>query len=306
MNKYVEERAPESNSRKFLVFSVVVNIVLASLTGYVLWVNNNQRIQIDGLTETLNEMTESTNLLEQQLNMSQSQLEYYIELANYYSSLAASDDATSGVIGESSIPIVAVKTVQMGFTIEYQGVVMEAEIELIEGSGRVLVDTVPMIGIDIQTSVNTAVCVVEELLSISFSKTDAVLTIRAEEEVDIVDGGSAGAAITVALVAAVTEKKINEGIYMTGTIMNDMTVGEIGGVGYKALAVAKLGAERFLVPKGQSSIVVYKPKTVEFFKRKITTYERVHMDLEDYLTEQGYSIDVVEVETVKDALRFFL
>jgi predicted S18 family serine protease len=306
MDEFLEERPRGGNSRLILVFSVVVNIVLASLAGYALWVNGSQRSQIDGLTDTLNEMTESTNLLEQQLNMSQSQLEYYIELANYYSGLAASDDAASGVIGQSSVPIVAVKAVQRGFTVEYQGVVMEAEVELVEGSGRVLVDTVPMIGIDIQTSVNTAVLVVEELAGVSLSKTDVVLTIRADEEVEVVDGGSAGAAITVALLAAVTEQEINEGVYMTGTIMNDMTLGEIGGVAYKALAVAELGAEQFLIPKGQSTIVVYQPKTVEFFRRSIVTYERVYMDLEEYLAEQGYSIDVVEVETVEEALEYFL
>lgn len=305
MDEFVEERPRRDSSRLILVSSVVFNIVLASLAGYAIWVNGGQRSQIDGLTDTLNEVTESVNLLEQQLNMSQQQLEYYIELANYYSGLAASNDAASGVMGQSSIPIVAVRTVQRGFTVEYQGVVMEAEVELVEGSGRVLVDTVPMIGIDIQTSVNTAVLVVEELAGVSLSKTDVVLTIRADEEVDVVDGGSAGAAITVALLAAVTDQEIAEGVYLTGTILNDMTVGEIGGVAYKALAVAELGAERFLVPKGQSTIVVYQQKTVELFRRRIVTYERVHMDLEEYLAGQGYSLDVVEVETVEDAFEYF-
>ena len=92
---------------------------------------------------------------------------------------------------------------------------------------------------------------------------------------------------------------------MTGTIKSDKTVGEIGGTAYKALAVAEQGAEKFLVPKGQNTILVYQPKTVNFFGRSITTYERLYMDLEEYLAEQGYLIDIVEVESIEQAYEIF-
>lgn len=173
----------------------------------------------------MSEFTESTWALEQQLNLSANQLNYYKELALYYSGLKMSDGSSAYIKGRSSIPIVAVYTIQKGFQFEYQGVVMVLDIELVEGSGRILVDTVPKIDIDIQTSVRTAVMVAEELTGLSLSNTDVVLTVRASQEVEIVDGQSAGAAITVALMTAMTNQSVDQGIYMTGTINSDSSVG---------------------------------------------------------------------------------
>ena len=300
-----EVRDTGKTTRSVLIFSVIVNIILASFTGYFFQLNTSQKNQIDELTNTINETMESIRFLELQLNMSTTQLDYYMELADFYSNQTTSQNGASSLIGESTIPIVALQTIRKGFNVEYKGVVMEAEVDLVEGDGRVLVNTVPMIGIDIQSSVRTAVLVVEELSGVSFSKTDVILTIRSVQEADVVDGGSAGAAITIALLAAVNNQALVEGIYMTGTIKSDKTVGEIGGTAYKALAVAEQGAEKFLVPKGQNTILVYQPKTVNFFGRSITTYERLYMDLEEYLAEQGYLIDIVEVESIEQAYEIF-
>ena len=306
MSDSLEESATKNSSAKtLLILSIIANVILALFSGYIVQLNFGQKSQIEDLTTSLNEVMESIRLMEQQLNMSTTQLEYYMELADYYSNQTTYQNGAPSVLGHSVIPIVAVRTIQKGFNIEYEGIVLEAEIELVEGSGRILVNTVPMIGIDIQSSVRTAVLVVEELTSVSLSQTDVVLTIRGTQEVEIVDGGSAGASITVALLAAVNNQDVKGGIYMTGTIKNDKAVGEIGGVAYKALAVAELGAEKFLVPEGQATIVVYKPKTVKFFGTRITTYERSYMDLEDYLLEQGYTLNVIEVESIEQAYEIF-
>jgi predicted S18 family serine protease len=265
------------------------------------------RSQIVDLSSSLNELTESSRALEQQFNMSTSQIEYYKELALYYSSLKTPNETAVYVIGCSTIPIVAVQTVQNGFHVDYRGVVMAVDIELVGGSGRVLVDTVPKIGIDIQTSVRTAVLVAEKLTGVSLSKTDVILTIRSGEEVDVVDGQSAGAAITVALIAAMTNRSVNEGVYMTGTINADMSVGAVGGVPYKALAAAENGSKCFIVPKGQSTVVVYKPATYKTYGgRTITVYEKETMELEDYLKENGYSVEVLEVENIEEAYTLFI
>jgi len=70
---------------------------------------------------------------------------------------------------------------------------MTCRVELREGSGRVLVSTVPRIGIDLQTSSRTAVFVAENLTGARLGETDAIITIEAEEPVEVVDGPSAGA-----------------------------------------------------------------------------------------------------------------
>ena len=305
MDDTVKNNSYNGFARNILILSIILNVVLASLSGYLYSLNSSQGSLIDSLMDDVNELTESVNMHEQQLSMLNTQLEYYMDLANYYSNQSSSENGASVPIGFTSIPIVAVHTIQNGFNVEYEGVVMECEIELVAGSGRVLVDTVPIIGIDIQSSVRTATLVVEEITGLSFSNIDVVLTIRGTQEADIVDGGSAGAAITVALLAAASDQELDESVYMTGTIKSDATIGEIGGVAYKALAVAELGATKFLVPKGQETIVIYQPKTVERFGRTRVIYEKIYMSLEEYLAGKGYVLDIIEVESIQEAYDIF-
>lgn len=289
-------------SRNLLIVSIVLNILLASIAGFTMWKSMDQRGQIKELSHSYNELTESYRSLEEQLNMTRNQLKYYKEQAEYYSLIPAQGNATAGIIGQVTVPIVAVRTIQRGFQVEYQGVIMRADVELIEGKGRILVNTVPKIGIDIQTSMRTAVRVSEEVTGISLSKTDVVLTLIANQDVEIVDGPSAGVAITVALIAAIRNQRLNQSIYMTGTISSDGSVGPIGGIPEKALAAAENGSKYFLVPDGQSSIVVYIPLTKHPVPGwTITTYERKLIHLQDYLEEHGYSVIVEEVDSVEEA-----
>jgi uncharacterized protein len=296
----------KNNNRNLVLLSVIVNILLASLSGYLILEKSQVNNQMTDYVSKINELTESTINLEQQLNMTVNQLDYYKELADYYSEISTNEIGISNYSGFSTIPIVAVKTIQRGFRIEYEGVVMEAEIELVEGEGRILVDTIPKIGIDIQTSVRTAVMIVEELTDTSLTNTDIILTVRSSEEVEVVDGQSAGAAITTAILAASTNQSINEGIYMTGTINSDGSIGPVGGIPEKALAAAENGSNQFLVPQGQSTIIVYESKINRNSRgRSIITYEKKTMELEDYLKEKGYSVIVNEVETIEDAYTLF-
>lgn len=302
----MKEEARIISIRKLLILSIMFNILIASFAGFTLWQNSGLRIEIDYLTSSHNDASETMGNLEQQLNVTKAQLDYYKELAEYYSNFTFSTNNATGIIGYATIPIVALRTIQTGFQIEYQGVVMNAEIELVEGEGRILVNTVPIIGIDIQTSVRTAAMVVEELQDVSFSKTDIILTVTASQEVEVVDGPSAGAAITVALIAALSNQELDQDVYMTGTINNDMSLGEVGGIAYKALAAAENGCTCFIVPEGQSIIVIYEAKIREAFRgRRFITYETKTMELQDFLEEQGYSMVVKEVENIEEAYALF-
>jgi len=293
--------------RKLLILSIIANVLFASFAGFSIWQTGNLRRQINELSNSYNELTDSYRNLEKQLNLTRTQLNYYKEQAEYYSSLINSGNAAIGVIGSTTINIVAVRTIRRGFQVEYQGVVMTADVELREGSGRILVDTIPKIGIDIQTSVRTGVRVAENVTGVSLGKTDVILTIKASQDVEIVDGPSAGAAITVALIATIKKQKINQNIYLTGTINSDKSIGPVGGIPEKALAAAQNGAKYFLVPKGQSSIVVYVPKTIHPSPGwTITTYEQKIVKLQNYLEEHGYSTIVIEVENVEEAYAKFL
>jgi len=295
----MEFEVPRNSSRSLLAFSLIINIFFAFAACYAVWHWQNLRIQI-------NTLLDSYRKIEQELNLTKTQMEYYKKQAEYYSSLISSGTAATGIIGHAAIPIVAIRTIQRGFSLQYEGVVMTADVELREGKGRILVNTVPKIGIDVQTSVITAVKVAETLTGVSLGKTDIVLTIKASQEVNVVDGPSAGAAITVALIAAIRGDGLNKTVYMTGTINNDESIGPVGGIAEKALAAAANGSKVFLVPKGQSRIVIYVPRESHPFPGlTIIKYEKKIVNLQDYLKKAGYSIVVKEVETIEDAYREF-
>jgi len=203
------------------------------------------------------------------------------------------------------VPILAVQTIQSFPQPSYKGYVLYADVELVEGEGRVLVNTEVINGMDIQASVRTAATVVESLMGVSFSGTDIILTVKAEESVEAVDGPSAGGAITVALMAAVMDSRVLDGVYMTGTINSDGSIGEVGGVPYKALAAAEAGAQVIIVPEGLGTVVLYQPVTASRGRMSFTTYEKVSVGLEDYLLENGYTVRVVEVGSVVDAYEEF-
>jgi len=290
---------------RLLALSLVVNVALASVCGYLFL----QGVQLGGEVEeqasSIGELSLRVMALEQQLNMSASQLDYYKELAGYYAESAASSDNSTGLIGRASVPILAVQTTQSFFQASYEGYVLHADVELVEGQGRVLVNTEVINGLDIQASVRTAATVVESLLGVSLSGTDIILTVKAEGNIEVVDGSSAGGAITVAIMAAITGHGIVDGVYMTGTINSDGSIGEVGGVPYKALAAAEDGAETILVPVGLGTVVLYKPTTVTRGRITMTTYEKVTMGLEEYLLESGYTVRVVEVRSAMDAYKAF-
>ena len=299
------ETVKRSGGRRLLALSLILNIALASACGYMYSLNQRTSSEAEEYVSTLNQLAERTVQLEQRLNMSTSQLEYYKELANHYASAAAAQGNASGIIGGASIPILAVQTSQTLFQTSYRGHVLRADVELVEGQGRVLVNTEVLNGMDIQTSVRTAATVVETLTGASFGSTDIILTITSDVTVDAVDGPSAGAAITVALLAALRRVDVREGVYITGTVNSDGSIGRVGGVPYKALAAAEEGAETVVVPPGQGTVTVYEPRTIQRGRFTITTYEIVSMTLEEYLGESGYTVDVVEAASVLEAYEAF-
>ena len=291
---------PKRKSNRLLVVSLILNLVVSGAVGY-LYVDRGR------LQTTINRLVVSQQALSNELNMTRSQMQYYQNQADYYSRLIERDNASQGFVGESRINVVAVRSIRRGFNVYHEGITMTAEIEAEIGDGRILVNTEPRIGIDLQTSVRTAIEVAEKVTGINLGKTDIVLTILAEEENEIVDGPSAGGCITVALIAAIQGDVLNDTVYMTGTIESDGSIGPIGGVYEKGVAAAEKGAKLFLVPEGQGTIIIREKKESHPFPgMTIITYEPKQVELQDYLVENGYEISVVEVTNVVDAYPYYI
>ena len=283
-----------------IIISVLLNLALGASVRY-LW---EERLELQSRIHVLSANVQS---LSDNLNLTTSEMNYYKKQAEFYAGLVERVNTSEGYVGSSTINIVAVSSQRRGFSVEYLGVTMTATVEAELGAGRILVNTEPRVGIDIQTSIRTAMTVVEEMTGVALGGTDVVLTVQAEQETDVVDGSSAGGCITVALLAALNGDIPDPDVYMTGTVESGGGIGPVGAVAEKAVAAVEAGAVKFLVPYGQGDVNIWTRKETEVFPGfSFYTYEQQSVRLEEYLAERGYFVEVVEVETVEEAYSHFV
>ncbi|RLF15849.1 MAG: hypothetical protein DRJ97_02750 [Thermoprotei archaeon] len=287
-----------------LVVSLCLNAVLALtyLSQSLTIKSLNERLQ--SYAEEVEKLSSKLSSLSYQLNLTLNQLEYYRGIAEHYLGSEQASSVIEEVEARSMINLVAVRQRSTGF----EGVVLQCEVKLLPGEGRILVDTEPRIGIDLQASVRTAVEVAEHLTGQPLNYTDVVVRVIGPrgERIDVVDGPSAGAAITVAVIAAIRGDSINATVYATGTINPDGSIGHVGGVLEKAVAAAKNGAKLFLVPKGQRVapvLVRIREEPIPGFI--IERYVLRYVDVEGYLHRLGYDVEVLEVNNVSEAYWYF-
>ncbi|MEM1588092.1 MAG: S16 family serine protease, partial [Candidatus Bathyarchaeia archaeon] len=287
--------------------SVLLNFILAAFSGMLIFQFHYLNVQIETLKEENIALSKEINSLKQKNEILQSQLNYYKLQAEYYSNISKSTLIAEGILGESIVNIVAVKEVQLSlFEVYYEGVTMKVKVELKQGEGRILINTQPRVGIDLQTSARTAKLVAENFTKKSLDKTDVILTVIAESNVNVVDGPSAGAAITIAIISAILNKTLRSDIFITGTINPDGSIGWVGGIPEKAIAAAKQNATKFLVPKGQKIVSILMPEKKEPIPGvTIVTYKIENIDLSEYLKQLGYKTEVVEVEYITEAYQLF-
>jgi len=197
------------------------------------------------------------------------------------------------------------------------GVISQLTVEIKPGDGRVLVDTQPLVGFDFQYADRTAVKVASELTGYALDDDGEglegadvlfLITTLTEESVEIqaIDGPSAGAATTVATIAALMDKIVKKNVIITGTINEDGSIGPVGGVFQKAQAASEAGAEVFLVPSGQSVLTMYREVVQKRGPFQFVTYEPVIVDLNKYSENLGWGIQVREVSTIEEAINLMV
>ncbi len=120
------------------------------------------------------------------------------------------------------------------------------EVDVKPGKGRVFIDTMPLMKVDVQASARLAKEVACEITGINCSKYDFFYTIRSDYP--LVGGPSAGAAMCVATLAALTNVSVYSDVAITGTINPDWSVGAVGNVLEKGEAAESSGVKIFLIP----------------------------------------------------------
>lgn len=196
------------------------------------------------------------------------------------------------------------------------GIISDLTVEISPGEGRILVDTYPLIGFDFQSAQRTAVEVASMVTGFELDSdgglkgADVLFVVSAPSEgsveVQSIDGPSAGAAATVATIAAIENRTVRKDVVMTGTIQEDGNIGLVGGILEKAKAANDAGARLFLVPSGQSVVTMYREVVREVGPFRRVIYEPIQVDLNEYAENAGWSIRIQEVSTIQEAENLML
>jgi ATP-dependent Lon protease len=89
------------------------------------------------------------------------------------------------------------------------------------------------------------------------------------------DGPSAGVTIATALISAMSNRKVNRFVGMTGEITLNGRVLPIGGLKEKAIAASRSGLKEIVIPKGNEKDVEDIPKEV---REKLTIHFAKELD----------------------------
>jgi uncharacterized protein len=187
---------------------------------------------------------------------------------------------------------------------EGNGVVTKLIVEAKPGNGRVLVDINQLLfWVDTQNSIRVAQRVAQNYTKTDLSSIDLIYAV--ETNASIIGGPSAGASITVATIALLENKSLNQSVMMTGTINSDGSIGPVGEIVSKAKAAKDVGATLFLVPKGQAIQTYYKP--IEHCEKfGPVTYCSTEYKPEKIDVSKEVGITVKEVSNIQEALQYFL
>lgn len=163
------------------------------------------------------------------------------------------------------------------------------------GNGDVFLSTQPLTEIDMQGSARLAVETAAYVTGIDASGSDFFFSVTTSSVT--IGGPSAGGAMAVAVAALLEGWEVREDIVMTGMVNPDGSIGPIGGLLQKLEAVASVNASHFLVPLGQSRVVVERVETVSGQQRVV----RETVDVAQVGRDE-YGIEVQEVADLYDAM----
>lgn len=185
------------------------------------------------------------------------------------------------------------------------GVLTNLNVRAVPGDGRVLVDVKSLLfWIDTQQSIQKAREVAEEYLGKESKNLDLTYAIDIPNA-SVVGGPSAGAAFTLATIAALQNKTLDKDVVITGAVNEDGTIGKVGGIIGKARAVKEGGYNTFLIPEGQKEFTEYgkEEECHEYGSMRICDidYKKIEVNVEE---EVG--IDVEEVSNIEEAANYFL
>lgn len=211
---------------------------------------------------------------------------------------AQNREALKNVFKESSATIYVPAVDENGY-----GVALPLSVSAKSGSGETTIDINNLVfWFDTQQSIQTAKEVAQNISGVDAGKINLVYMISTNAS--LVGGPSAGAALTIATIAALENKTLDKSVMITGTVNPDGTVGQVGGILEKAKAAKQAGTRLFLVPKGQGTETFLKPTETCSEQNSLayctTKYSQTTIDI----SEQA-GIQIKEVFSITEAEKYF-
>ncbi|MDO8624664.1 MAG: S16 family serine protease [Candidatus Diapherotrites archaeon] len=157
------------------------------------------------------------------------------------------------VLSQSTLKIFAV-------TDDGKGLSADLTLYTEAGTGKVWSSVNPLVGTSTQNAERMALALAKKY-SDKTNQFDYKFQITSNAS--IVDGPSAGAATSLLLISALTDRVIPKEVGLTGTISSDGSVGAVGGVFEKAQEASRIGIKLFMVPRGEAKQVVKLPNGVQ-------------------------------------------
>ncbi len=246
------------HNNRLLKITILVLAVLLFSSSFLLYGSlekiSSQDEKIKSQNHTIDELTA----------LSESQQEKITQLESNISSLESNLSATQELLKNKTQEIINLTTVAksdysvLAVDQNDNGHVIPLEVIIKQGASNLFINVANVVVDEtLQASAQTAVQVARDVARTSLINKDILINIRSDEPGQnlIVGGGSGGAAMTLAAMAAMEGKTIRKDVLITGTINSDHSIGQIGAARAKGLAAKANGAVLFLVPLGQRSDV---------------------------------------------------
>ncbi|TGC09399.1 S16 family serine protease [Methanolobus halotolerans] len=298
---------------------VIVLLLIASmaLNGY-LWVSaqpveysevRQMKEEIESLQQINDALRTQIRDNDQSLQSCTAQLDFYRE--RIYQLESDSGTCPTGIQGAATLQAPAViqqiEVVGEGpfyrRVVTEEGTMIDVSVEIIPGKGRVLVQTEPLMGVVFQDAANTAAFVSHDITNTSPASSDTIFSIKADQEIPGVDGPSAGALMTLIMIAAIEGETLDPEVTVTGTIDDDGNIGSIGGLVEKAQAAKDAGKKLLLVPEVNQMISIDDTSEQRIGDIVISSENSETVDTESYIEEE-VGIDVEYVGTIEDVLDY--
>ncbi|HLC72004.1 MAG TPA: S16 family serine protease [Candidatus Nanoarchaeia archaeon] len=186
-----------------------------------------------------------------------------------------------------------------------EGVVADLVTEVRDGQGLVLVNVNNVLAdVTTQYSARLATQVASNFTKIDVSNLDIIYNLKSDA--GVVAGQSAGSIMAVSTIAALQNKQLRDDVIITGSINKEGEVVDAGGLRAKAEAAKKGNAKLFLVPKGSGSSAINLTRMSQCNIYQNKDYCVISYPGELVSVGDEFDIQVIEVETVSEAMRYFL